>query len=377
MGLMRDIHRRPVLFALIIFAFWTSIALLHIGHEVVWFTEAEGRLPVPRLLAVHAVEWWSWALMTPVIYLFVRRVPVESLSWPRVLAMYGAAAVIALLLNAAIVAIGWMWFPWHEQAFAATFGAQLKRLLSYDVLLFFWLAFALHGVIYYYTARERAVEAARLRAQLAAARLNVLTMQLQPHFFFNTLNTISGLVTIEPRAAERMISRLADLLRLSLRTDRGALVPLQEELTFLATYLEIQKARFDERLNVQFEFDAGVELALVPTFLLQPLVENTIRHAVAPYSEPVRITVSARRSGERLEIIVRDDGPGLPVDDPRELSEGVGLHNTRVRLRELYGANHRFLIACRPLGGVEVLIDLPWSQRGPAVSVTNRVAPAV
>lgn len=296
------------------------------------------------------------------MYAFVRRLPIErgcGRRW-QTLGAYAVAAVVAVLLKISAVSAGWSALLGPQLSLAEAFSRQINRLLAYDALILVLMLLSLHGVVYYRTLRDKEVEAARLQSQLADARLGALTLQLQPHFLFNTLNTISGLVTLDPRRADRMITRLADLLRVSLSRQQSPLVPFRDELSFTDQYLELQQARFEERLVVTRYIAPSVAHALVPPFLLQPIVENTIRHALSPNAAPIHLVITARRSGRWLAIRVTDDGPGLPPYDRDSAPQGIGLANIRRRLSQLYGGSYRFVIAGGETMGVEVQIELPW-----------------
>ena len=194
-------------------------------------------------------------------------------------------------------------------------------------------------------------------------------MQLNPHFLFNTLNTISSLMHKDVEAADRMLARLSDLLRYALESTDAQEVPLRQELDFLGGYLEIQQARFGERLTVDREIDPVTLDARVPNLLLQPMVENAIQHGIAPHARPGRIVLRARRHDGRLDLEVEDNGGGLPAGE--SLVEGVGISNTRARLQQLYGADHRFLLDKAPGGGLLVKILIPWNEAAPAARLAT------
>jgi LytS/YehU family sensor histidine kinase len=193
--------------------------------------------------------------------------------------------------------------------------------------------------------------------QLARAELRSLQMQLHPHFLFNTLNAVSAFVRTDPDAAERMIARLSHLLRLALDRVGVPEVSLEEELRVLRTYLEIEQVRFEDRLTVEWRVAPDARQARVPHLLLQPLVENAIRHGIAPSAAPGTIEIVAERRDGALRLAVRDDGVG-PGGGVRE---GVGLSNTRTRLRQLYGARQRLEVRGGPERGFEVAIELPFA----------------
>lgn len=224
---------------------------------------------------------------------------------------------------------------------------------------------------HYWTARQREIRTAQLERGLAQAELRSLRLQLQPHFLFNALNTISSTMYDEPRSADRMIGQLSELLRLSLRTSHTQEVPLRDELEVLSCYLGIMRARFGEALCVRVHAAADVQSALVPSLLLQPLVENAIRHGNASRTGRGTIDIRVTHTDETLEIDVADDGPGAPADTDI-FGRGVGLSATRERLRLLYGDAHRFRAANRG-GGFAVTISLPL--RGVAAH-TSEESPA-
>jgi two-component sensor histidine kinase len=221
------------------------------------------------------------------------------------------------------------------------------------------------------TSFSRATEEReQLEARLARAQLQSLRLQLHPHFLFNTLNTINALIGTDRQAAERVISGLSELLRMSLSSASEQEVTLAKELELLAHYIEIQQIRFQDRLTVSFRIDPEARYALVPNLMLQPLVENAIRHGIAPRAAPGHVVVTAVRRGDRLELSVVDDGVG---ENPRvEHRDGVGLGNTRARLLSLYGSDHRFEASGGMSGGFAVRIEMPYRTDGAPKESTRR-----
>ena len=207
-------------------------------------------------------------------------------------------------------------------------------------------------------------ERAKAQDQLSEARLQSLRLQLQPHFLFNTLNAITALIGSEPRGAERMVAGLSELLRASLRSADEQEVPLSRELEHLKLYTDIQRTRFGDRLDVQLDVDPLTRGAMVPSLLLQPLVENAIRHGLAPRAAGGQVCVRAARDGEELRLEVRDDGVGAETRGGALSREGVGLANTRERLRRLHGERQRFAYETRPGAGFAVRIALPFRIEG-------------
>jgi LytS/YehU family sensor histidine kinase len=239
-------------------------------------------------------------------------------------------------------------------------------------ILYYWAMIGVgHALDYYGKYRDGELRAAQLEIGLAHARLQLLKSQLQPHFLFNTLNAISALVYTNAEAADRTVARLGDLLRLALEDFGVQEAPLARELEVLRSYLDIEQTRLGDRLTVCWDVGPDTTDALVPTFLLQPLVENAIHHGVAPRSDPGRIEISVWRRGGLLHLRVRDDGPGLPAGP---ISGGVGLANTRARLFHLYGAAQRLEMGNDPRGGCAVQVTLPFRELAEINGEATRVA---
>jgi LytS/YehU family sensor histidine kinase len=218
-------------------------------------------------------------------------------------------------------------------------------------------AFDYHSIF-----REREFRASQLESQLAQAQLQALKMQLHPHFLFNTLNGIAGLIrTNENKVAVSMIAGLSELLRHALENAGKHEVPLREELEFLELYLELQQMRFSDRLNIRFDVSPDTLDASVPNLILQPLVENAIRHGIALKATAGLVGIGAQRRSGFLELKVYDDGPGLKSNYNEQSSGGIGLSNTRARLRQLYGDSHSFKLNNREPRGAEAIIKLPFT----------------
>ncbi|MBL9138467.1 MAG: histidine kinase [Verrucomicrobiales bacterium] len=247
------------------------------------------------------------------------------------------------------------------------FGPLLgKILIFYTVtnLGFYWLVvLGHHGWRYYQQFRERERRAIELEGQLATAQLEVLRMQLNPHFLFNTLNTVAALVHEQPHTAERMVTRLSELLRAGLDSPHAQEATLREELRLLERFLDIEQVRFSDRLRIEIEAPEELLDLQVPTLIFQPLVENAIRHGIEPLEAHGHIRVSARRENERLILSVEDNGPG-PSKAPGSCTRrgGIGLSNTRSRLRHLYGDDQSLELIARKGGGTEARVSVPVRQ---------------
>jgi LytS/YehU family sensor histidine kinase len=227
-----------------------------------------------------------------------------------------------------------------------------------QILPVYWAIIGLqHAVDYYRQARAREVRAARLETRLVESQLQALQQQLHPHFLFNTLHAISTLVHRDPDKADAMIERLSDLLRVTLRKVGVQEVELAQELEYLRAYLDIEQIHFGDRLRIEYRIDAAALDVLVPTLMLQPLVENAVRHGLEPLMRPGTLTIEARTDGDTMWLRVRDDGIGFSKTWRRR--EGVGLSNTRSRLDRLYGERSALTIRENPGGGGVVDVYIP------------------
>jgi LytS/YehU family sensor histidine kinase len=260
---------------------------------------------------------------------------------------------------------------WSDtRPFLVQYRGELSSLFLFDFFVYWAVLGAGYAFDYRERYRERESAASELKAQLAQARLEALKVQLHPHFLFNTLHAISGLVRGgERQSAVNMIAGLSELLRRALDSADEQEVPLREEVKFVELYLDIQKVRFSDRLTVRMDVAPEALDALVPNLVLQPLVENAVRHGVSPAETPGLIVVSAYRAGRMLHVEVADDGPGLQSGWRMEESEGIGLANTVERLKRLYGSEHRFELRNGEGRGVTASVVIPFREaRGDAAT---------
>jgi len=314
-------------------------------------------------------DWYEWALLAPLIFWTCRRFRFERRSWPRSLAVHVCAGVLLASVHAAMCAAADVLQGWWT-AKPVVFEESLRRLLGtrthYNLAVYAVMVCAWHAWDYYRKFRERERQAIELAGRLAQAQLQALRMQLNPHFLFNTLNAVSSLMLKDVVAANKMISRLGDLLRLTLEKSDHQEVSLQQEMEFLRRYLEIEQIRFGDRLQLKIEFDASTLEAAVPNLILQPLVENAIRHAIEPQEACGQIELRSARDNGRLVLQVSDNGPGLMLKSPEaaeasgERREKIGLNNTQERLRKLYGENHDFDLSGNVMGGVTARLSIPF-----------------
>ena len=295
-----------------------------------------------RLLVLNLAYWYVPAALTAPIFRIAHRFRVDTTFWRRALVIHALAALMFSVVHLAAM-MGVRAVLWPGRIFPVytswtSLQAMYLRNLDWALMTYSTIVGLSYALGYYQESQARAIGAANLEARLAEARLRTLQAELHPHFLFNTLHAISTLVHTQPETADRMISRLSDLLRITFSRSGAACVPLHEELEFLQKYLEIEQTRFQDRLTVESEIDPDTLDAEVPRLILQPLVENAIKHGVAPRSAPGRISIGSRTEGSQLCLTVRDNGPGLSGDARAGLHEGVGLSNTRDRLECLYGS---------------------------------------
>lgn len=307
---------------------------------------------VPVLIST--ITGYSLTLLMAVIFRWLlRQKPVVTWS----------VSILVVLIAAAIGAFIDAWVFTTQNRASEAVGLQLLLGAYYltVTLLFAWSALY-YAINFYLTVEEQADQLQHLESQASSAQLAMLRYQLNPHFLFNTLNSISTLVLLKQTdRANAMLSRLSSFLRYTLINEPTALVPLHQEVETLKLYLEIEKMRFEDRLRPVFEIDPSVSQAHLPSLLLQPLVENAIKYAVTPKEEGAEIKVSAQPAGENVRIVVSDTGPGLHSDPARSTeSTGVGLVNIRDRLHQAFGERHGFDARSTPGGGFVVTIELPY-----------------
>ena len=240
-----------------------------------------------------------------------------------------------------------------------------------DVWSYVVLASIVHAFYAWRALRDRELREARLEASLSEARLQALQGQLQPHFLFNTLNVISSVMYADPEQADRLMSRLSDLLRSSLSAPQRPEVALEEEMHILGEYVDIMRARYGDRLDFNTHVDPEAREARVPAFLLQPLVENAIQHGVAKHAGSGRVDVHVERDRAGLVLRVVDDGPGIAGDPAAAIGRGVGLLNTRQRLGHLHGASASLTLANRPEGGLIATVRIPYARVASSLSAVR------
>ena len=341
------------------FCFWTLLGLTF-GSQLFYSSSAIAGLEVSWKQAVSyaLADWYVFALLSvPVIHL-ARRFRFEGRAWGASFAVHIIASIAFSLAYMVLRACVGQWQS--HATFSEAFKPLLVKTWAFNFLIYWVIVAVSHAFDYYRKYREREWRTTQLEKRLVQAKLQALQMQLNPHFLFNTLHSISSLMHKDVEAADKMITRLSDLLRAALAGADTQEVTLRQELNLLKLYLSIEQIRFGNRLSVKMEIAPDTLEAQVPNLILQPLVENAIRHGIEPRARPGCIELRSRRQDSRLALVVSDDGAG--VSGNGAIKEGVGLSNTRARLRELYGETHRFELVGGPAGGVRVEVSIPFRE---------------
>ena len=358
MALPED-HARVRLRWPLVLAVWAVPALLA-ALETYTFSRLAGRpFAAWRAVATQSPAWFVYAFATPLAFALARRLPVRRASLATTLPLHLAVSLVVAAVYAGVATAAMRAFSPTPMPYppGGMFWRWYVSSLPLTTLTYFGLLGVAHAYEHHAEAQRRRDEAGQLSAQLAEARLGALRMQLHPHFLFNTLNAITVLARDgESRQVARMLTLLGGLLREVLENDAGQFVTLERELSFVRGYLEIEKVRFGDRLRVVERLPPEAMDTPVPAFVLQPLVENALRHGLAPLAAGGTIDLAARVEDGMIELTVRDDGAGLPGG---RMEPGIGLGNTAARLRELYRGAASLEVAPVQGGGTEARLRLP------------------
>ncbi|MCI0436769.1 MAG: histidine kinase [Gemmatimonadetes bacterium] len=339
---------------------WTVFGILQTGNLLAYSAQVGRPIPLELAMTVAFAGAAVWAALTVIVFSLARRFPLDRRPRSLALAVHGlASAGVAVTEVMAGYAIGTLTgsIP-SEMPFMELF----YRGFPFNLAVYWLIMGAAHALMFYRRLRLRDAQTAQLSSRLAQTELHLLKMQLHPHFLFNALNTISALMYRDVKAADRMIARLSELLRGALDYSSTQEVSLEEELSFLDSYLEIERARLGDRLQVEIDAPANVLDARVPHMILQPLVENAIRHGIAPRATPGHLAIRARGRRDMLDLEVSDDGIGMAAGQAS--TGGLGLANTRARLQQLYGDAFEFETRNLPGGGFRVSLTIPFRPIG-------------
>jgi two-component system, LytTR family, sensor kinase len=323
-------------------------------------------IEVGKLFLLNAAYWYVPALLTPTIFRLAYRFRLDGPHWLRALALHALLAISFSVVHwGGMISTRLTLYESGNKHPQVAWTSFLQRLylqnLDWTLMVYSAILGLSYALAYYRESQARALKEAQLETKLVEARLRTLEAELHPHFLFNTLHAISSLVHTNPDSADRMISRLSDLLRITFDRSGSTRVSLQEELEFLQKYLEIEQTRFQDRLTVRFDIEPETLDAEVPRLILQPLVENAIKHGVSPQAGPGLVQIVARRKGDVLWLEVSDDGVGLSAGARARLTSGVGLSNTRDRLQFMYGPAHRIEFSDERKG-LAVQIQIPFHR---------------
>jgi signal transduction histidine kinase len=343
------------------FCVWTLLGVSFALSTYLGARQDNVQISWKRILSGYLADFYLWGTLSPLIFLLARRFELRK-NFPRNVFIHLAASVVlsGFVISAASPLVWYLGYVnlarnptlailWRNNAFSAYYFHQ--------GLTIYWTTLVVAHALYYYRGlRKGEAQTAKLTAQLAQAQLQALKMQIHPHFLFNTLNSIAALLHKDVEAADRMIARLGDFLRLTLKSSNAQIVEFEQELEFLKCYLDIEHIRFQDRLTVELDIDSHALTAMVPNLILQPIVENAVRHGVARQTNPGHISIRARREGERLIVRVEDNGPGLKA---KSNGSGIGISNTRARLEQFYGRDFSFEIANSAERGASVTLDVP------------------
>ena len=347
------------------FAVWTLLGFSFALRTYLSAVQSNATIFWKTTLSGYLVDFYLWGAISPLIFILAKRFELRRHTL-RNLFIHASFSVVFSFAVLAVAAPTYWYFGYPNLANSPTLLALFKNTffsvyyLHMGLMIYWTTLVVAHASYYYRGLREGETKAAQLTTQLAQAQLQALKMQIHPHFLFNTLNSISALVHKDVEAADVMIARLGDFLRLTLKRSDAQTITFAQELEFLRCYLDIESTRFQDRLVVEVEVEPRVLGVTVPNLILQPIVENAVRHGIARQTTPGRISIRALRNDGRLIMQVEDNGPGLKTTgNPVETSEGIGLNNTRARLKQFYGDDYRLEIANSTGRGVIVTLEIP------------------
>jgi signal transduction histidine kinase len=363
----RDSHPRRLTALVATLGIWTLVGLFFASQVYLYGLSTTRRVPLSRAIVWQVSAAYLLALATfPMLWL-ARRFRLDRRHWRRSLLMHLVAGfALAALLTAGHITIDAAFDRNFAQVAFTNFPARVFVNLDKNLIIYWLVILTSHALDYYQRYRRSELAASQLTARLAEAQLQALKMQLHPHFLFNTLHSISSLLSHDAESARRMIARLGDFLRLTLENSGAQEVTLREELDFLKCYLDIEGIRFYDRLTVSMRVEPQTLYSRVPNLILQPIVENAIRHGIAARSKPGIIEIRAERRGARLRLEIRDNGPGIPLEvgSQRVGKRGIGLSNTQSRLRQLYHNDFSFEMLNDARGGLCVTLEIPFRREG-------------
>lgn len=347
---------------MVTFLFATLMGLMNLGIVITEKMAYGESIPFKYPFVHEMTGMYTVLLLLPFLLWFFKKFPIKRKNLLTRIPLYLLVSVVFGVCHTLLMALSRILIYWLANMGTYDQGQIIYRLLmEYQKQFFlFWL---IYGIIFFVNSlrknQEQKLKTARLEQELTRARLQALQMQLNPHFLFNTLNMISSTMYDDVSAADKMIAYLSDLLRITLKSKSSEEYTLEQELEVLGLYIEIMKARFRDKLVVHTDISPRTQQALVPDFILQPLVENSIKHSLETL-EKVEIKITSRIENNRLILIVKDNGPGIPGEPDQVPNNGVGLANTLERLEKLYGNNQQFHMENVNHEGFQVMIEIPF-----------------
>lgn len=354
---------------LILFGVWTLVGLSFSCISYLTAISENSQVSFWKVFEKNMLRFYLWGALSPVIFQVARRFNFErGERWLKNALVHIPLGLFFSAVHSIIFAV-LIWLledPLRERPFFQFFREYISTGNFYTaILLYSLIVVSIHALLFYRNYQAGEAREALLKAELTQARLQALKMQLNPHFLFNTLHSISSLVLNDPPKAHEMIARLGDFLRITLEHSEDQMVTLGRELEFLRSYLEIEQTRFQDWLTVDFEIDPATLAAIVPHLILQPVVENAVRHGIAPLTGLGNITIASRISGDFLLLEVRDNGTGMSENGNSngmsQTGKGKGLENVRARLKQIYGEAYGFEMKNGSKGGLTVTLKLPFS----------------
>lgn len=313
--------------------------------------------------AAHsAVTWYVFAFLTIPLLKFVRRFPIQKKTPAAMILLYIFASILFSFAHTTTTYLFWFKRLGYKVVFSEDFILHLISHYAFNLIIFLSIIGLYYLIEYYRISRERELRTAELKTLLSQTRLQVLKMQIQPHFLFNTLNAIAALMYEDVNKSHTMLSRLSDLLRIALDSSERQEVTLQEEMTFLQSYLDIQELRFQDRLQINVNTPPETLNAMVPSMILQPLVENVVTHGLEPLGNKGKIEIRSQIKDNSLILKISDNGPGLPSSENIDESNGIGISNTRKRLRQLFGDDFKIEFTNNTNAGMKVTMTIPFRE---------------
>ena len=362
---------------LLLIGLGAAIGLMDASQAYLSYGALGRRVPWSRILLVNVSYWTTFAALVPAVFFLADRFRLDGPFRVRRIVVHTVAAFAFVLVHFGVAAFIVVSRPQIDEAVWTRFFNLLRNYSAGNFLQYWAIVVIFYTIHYYHEARHTELQAAQLQASLTDARLQALRSQMNPHFLFNTLNTISVLAQKgDQRAVVETLSRLSDLMRATLDDKRPQEIALSEELEFLDSYLEIQRTRFADRLTVNYRIAPETRDALVPSMILQPLLENAVRYGVSEHCGQASITIGAGSDGDTLRLWVCDSGPGFGSGARLTNAKGIGLTNTEARLRQLYGSSQQIEYGTLDMSGGIVTISVPFRTTG-LRKVTARVGNAV